>query len=230
MAQPHPIASSKTRGGGLVLRADWTRLFCKAQSAKCMYCSTQKMGAAGGAHDMRGHSPAIYSVIRRLFGLGSALWCSPAWARTWGRVFAAPFFDAGPVVALAWIPVKPLQRCLLARKHFGGYPSILANADAESVNRGWFANNRKLGVHLALPKVCRYFYSETIPFNGGELSVHRETIHKNFVDLFLRCDITHLLKEPQGDIEYQAAAGGYEQKAALELDINVQIHILAPAP
>jgi len=48
--------------------------------------------------------------------------------------------------------------------------------------------------------------------------------------LFLRCDIEHFLQKPQGHVEYQAAAGGYQQKVTLECDINVQIHILRRCP
>jgi len=68
----------------------------------------------------------------------------------------------------------------------------------------------EIWVHLALLKVCRHFYSEMIPLKSGKLSVHRESIHEDLVNLLLRCGIKYLLAYPQGRVLRHAPASGYE--------------------
>jgi hypothetical protein len=117
----------------------------------------------------------------------------------------APMFTPGQTWHLA-----SQRRFLMTRKHFGGYPSILADAHAETFHRGRFANKRQPWAHVAL-KVCRYFYSEAIPLRCGRLSVYCKKIHQNLVNLFFLSRITNLLEQLQGGVECRITAGGCQQ-------------------
>jgi hypothetical protein len=59
-----------------------------------------------------------------------------------------------------------------------------------------------------------------VPLKLGKLSGHGETVHENLVNLFLRCDIKHLLEEPNGWRVRRATAGGGEEKLSSYFDIN----------
>jgi hypothetical protein len=75
-----------------------------------------------------------------------------------------------------WPDVEPVQRFLLARKHFDWSSFDFGNAHAKAVYCWWLANKRQPWIHLTLHDVCRYFHADLIPLEGGEPSVHRETM------------------------------------------------------